>query len=109
MTVKFNWQIDSLDVAVSEQDMSNVVKAVHWRCVATDESYKAETYGCATLPSPTPDEFVSFDSLTEQKVLNWAKSYVGGESVENDLSSKIDAQRSPSIVSLTPPWIEVGV
>jgi len=79
----------------------------HWRATATDGDYSASSYGtCGFTPDPTAPDFVPFESLTEDDVLQWVYAELGAEqlaAIEDGLSANIEEQKAPKVVAGT-PW-----
>lgn len=115
MAITYTWTVDAMDTAPSEDGLTDVVKTVHWRANAEetvqvegqdDKIYTASVYGSVGVGSPTPDNFVDYDSLTEDEVLTW----VWGTSEdfkaeqETNLANQIEEQKNPKIETLPNPW-----
>jgi hypothetical protein len=106
----YTWAFPHLEVAPSENGLSNVVKTVHWRMIATQDGYSAEAYGSVSLSSPDPDAFTAFDGLTKATVQGWVESTLSVQDtdaitkMQDALVAQIDRQKSPPIVTMSAPW-----
>ena len=85
-----------------------VVGTVHYTVDAADDAYRAGAYGSVALEAPAEgDEVIPYGDLTEEVVVEWVKSVIGGEEkvaeVEAALQAQIDEQRTPSKASGL-PW-----
>jgi hypothetical protein len=49
MTTQFNWIVSQLECAPSENDLSNVIKTIHWRYQAQNGDLFADTYDMKVL------------------------------------------------------------
>ena len=81
-----------------------VVVTVHWTASLTDGDLTASTYGACGLDekNPTDQDFILFDDLTEQIVIDWVKNKLG-EEIEANLNGQIEALKTPTITSGI-PW-----
>lgn len=106
MAVTFAWTFPAMDVAPSEDGLSNVVKVVHWRYVATDGAYMAQSYGTAEMPG-AGQPFTDFADLTPEIVTGWVVASLGEAAVtemQTSLSSQIERLKNPPVITMTPPW-----
>ena len=102
------WKVKALDVIPSADNLNNVVKVVHVDVSFTgdDELISVFSHSCV-LNSPSEQEFVSFDGLTEDIVIGWVKNLMGPEwvaEVENRISTKVSTVDNTQPVLMTPPW-----
>ncbi len=108
--MNYTWKLTSLkrkntDVA------QNIVVQTFWKKIGTDADGNVGEFSGATpfdLSTVDPDNFVSYDKLTEEMVLGWIKNVVVGsyeEHVNGKIAEQIDAIVSP-VVSVTGgfPW-----
>jgi hypothetical protein len=102
--VNYNWTISALDCAVEEEGLQNVVKTIHWRYRGTDsEGETAEIYGAQSVPSPNPEEFQAYETLTQQIVEQWLESVMDMEEKQTIIEQKIDKIKNPTNVTLPLP------
>ena len=100
-----NWTVSAMDCKVSEDNLSDVVFNVHWRCSATevdgDKTYSASVYSTCSVPGPgTP--FTPYASLTQDQVLGWIwANGVDKDATEAAVAQQIYLQKNP--VTITPP------
>lgn len=106
-----NWTILSLECKTNENGLTNVVYKVYWKCTATEiigeTTYSSEMSAPLNIPSPNPDNFIQYESLTREQVIEWVKDtfgVVGVQEIYDSLQNDINEQINPTIVSLTPPW-----
>jgi len=111
MDITYTWKITSLKTK-DEGDHKNAVVQTYWQKIGTDEDGNTGTFSGATpfTSSDVPDgEFIPFEELTEEIVLNWIKNIVV-DSYENHVNEKILQQiieiKSP-VVEQKLPWIPV--
>jgi hypothetical protein len=92
MTINYTWKVTSLKVR-DEGDHTNAVVQTHWQKIGTDDNGNEGIFsGVTPLTSVNvPDgEFIPFEELTEETVLEWIKA--GVSSYEEHVNSKIVEQ-----------------
>jgi hypothetical protein len=103
-----DWSIGALDCKVSEDNLSDVVFNVHWRCSATevdgDKTYSASVYSTCSVPGPgTP--FTPYADLTQEQVLGWIwANGVDKDATEAAVLQQIENQKRPVVVAPPLPW-----
>jgi len=102
--INYTWTISALDCAVDEEGLQNVVKKIHWRYRGTDdEGFTAEDYGVHPVPSPNPEEFQAYETLTQEVVEGWLESAIDVEEKQTIIEQKIDKIKNPTNVTLPLP------
>ena len=76
------------------------VTVAHWRVTEEetvgDDTFTASAYGtCGFTPDPDADDFVAYDSLTEEVVMGWVHAEVDQSATEAALTANIEAQKNP--------------
>ena len=104
MAITYTWDVKTMDTAVSEDGLSDVVKIIHWRYTAQEETYFATVYGTIGVDAPNPDQFTPFDSLTEEQVISWVESKLDMNEIKSSLEKQIDNQKAPPIVTKQGNW-----
>jgi len=106
MAVTYTWQITSLRTRTEGENLNAVVQT-YWKKTGTDESGNSGTFEGATpfsAASVPAGEFIAFEDLTEETVLNWIKSVVVGD-YEQHVNSRIqDKINSAAISQPELPW-----
>ena len=108
--MNYTWKLTSLkrkDTDVAQ----NIVVQTFWKKIGTDANGNVGEFSGATpfdLSTVDPDNFVSYEDLTEEMVLGWIQSIVVGsyeEHVNERIAEQIEAIVSP-VVSVTSgfPW-----
>jgi hypothetical protein len=94
----FTWSINTLERYTAD----GIVYTVHYNINATDGTYSEGAYGSVGLQAPPEEGYdvVAYDDLTEELVLQWTKSAIGGEErvteIQNALQERIDQKRTPT-------------
>jgi len=104
MSITYNWTISTLDAAPSQNGLSNVVKTIHWRYRATEDTYSTETYGAANLGAPDAEHFTPFNELTKEQVEDWLNNELDVPVMQTQLQNAIEQMKNPPIVHLAAPW-----
>ena len=86
------WTIANLEHNVSDGG----VTVAHWRVTEVDGDYSASAYGtCGFTPDADADDFVAYDSLTEEVVMGWVHAEVDQDATEAALTANIEGQKNP--------------
>ncbi len=86
------WTIANLERNVADGG----VTVAHWRVTEVDGDYSASAYGtCGFTPDPDADDFVAYDSLTEEVVMGWVHAEVDQSATEASLTANIEGQKNP--------------
>ena len=109
MAITYTWTISSLDVAPSEDTLTDVIKVAHWRYRATDsvDALTSEVYGAQGFATPDPAAYTPFDSVTEAQLVGWIEAAMGEERMDAMnafLAVAIENLRNPPIVAMPVPW-----
>ena len=94
------WTIANLERNVADGG----VTVAHWRATEVDGDYSASAYGTVGLtPDANADDFVAYDSLTEDVVLGWVQAEVDQTEIEAGLTANIAEQKAPATAT-GKPW-----
>ena len=109
--ITYEWSCRTVDVYPQNEDKTNVVYNVHWAVVgileeADDESLPITAFANGTqLISVNPEvEFIPFEDLTNEIVVEWTKDAMGEEqvqSIEENIASQIAELENPTSVTMT--------
>lgn len=106
--ITYTWSILQLNCAPSENGLTNVVKIIHWELTGADENgITASLNNSYPLPSPSPEAFADYSTLTEETVIGWLESNLDVGYIRTKLANEIVSQYNPPITSLPFPWIKV--
>ncbi len=90
MSITYTWEITGLK-RVDSPDIKNIIVQTYWKKIGTDEDGVQGEFNGATPFDPStldPNNFVSYEDLTEEMVLGWIKSVVV-DSYEDHVNSQI--------------------
>jgi hypothetical protein len=87
MAIKYNLTIDKLEKITSLNEFNNVINAVSVVINAYSEEYPDITYECSgdiklDVSKIIEDQFISFEEITQEVVLDWILKKEGVETVE---------------------------
>lgn len=86
---------------LERQSDSGLVTVVHWTAIKVDGDASASVY--ASMAVEASEEFVPFEQLTEEIVIEWVKAKLDLESIESSLDAQIAAINQPTVLSGL-PW-----
>lgn len=111
----FTWQVAPMKVQ-SIGGMSNVVAELLINLIADDGDVRRIKTAILPLSSPDENDFIAYEQLNEQQVLDWGLSALGEEQIEAMQQALIDeiemvknsgvAVEQPTTVA--PPWVVAG-
>ena len=106
--ITYTWKILELECAPVENELNNVVKVIHWRLDAVDESgVSASINNSYPLPKPIPEQFTDYSSLTEETVIGWLENNLDVGYLRSILANEIASQYNPPVTPLPLPWVKV--
>ena len=106
MAVTITWDVLTMDVVKSQDGLTDVVSNVHWECTAVDENdVSVRSYGVETLPAPDSSDFIAFESLTKNQVINWVKSLKFGDGEEQMTEADFNTKLEDSVTKKANPPI----
>jgi hypothetical protein len=106
--ITYTWGISRLDCAPSENGLTDVVKVIRWVFAGQDENgISASISNSYPLPSPTPESFTDYSTLTQETVISWLESNLDVGYLQTTLANEIASKYNPPITPLPLPWIKV--
>ena len=106
--ITYTWGISRLDCAPSENGLTNVVKVINWGLTGIDENgTSASMSNSYPLPSPSPEAFTDYSTLTQETVISWLESNLDVGYLQTYLANEIASKYNPPITPLPLPWIKV--
>lgn len=111
MATIFNWNCKTVDAYPLVGEDSDVVYNVHWIVTGVSDQldaqgnpYQARSIGTQALSTDDITDFIPFEELTNEIVVEWTKGAMGDEEVsfvEDGIQNRIDLQITPVSVTLT--------
>lgn len=114
--VIYGWHIrPNLSVVYDENNLQNVVNQVVWSYQADyipdgvdTPSISKSIRGNTNLPTPDVNNFIPFENLTEQTVINWVTASISSDTIldmQQKLSSSISNDLIPTTGIVQAPWV----
>ena len=101
MDITYQYSISNLEYT---NDDSKCVVVAHYNVKAMWGKEYTRSYGTVSFsPDPDSPDFVPFEDLTEDTVLDWVKNELDADSIEATLASKLEKTNAPKTVSGL-PW-----
>lgn len=105
----YTWQITQLE-CFSNEVATNIIKKVHWGLSAKRGENITSCIGEVSFDEYDEENFLEYDSLTEEQVLFWTQNKLNQQPGENDvntlketLSEQLDAIEN-KLSTPTLPW-----
>jgi hypothetical protein len=110
----FNWTITKLYTHPTQNNLTQVVYAVAWKCNGVDEKYtpsfSAFTEGDESVLPADENSFTPYNQLTENQIWEWINEKIDREEIETNLQIRIDglaAERDKqNMLNTQLPWSE---
>lgn len=102
MAITYTWSLTSLKKKTTG-GLDDIVVQTYWQKKGTDADGNEGTFSGATPFDPDqvdPENFTTFEELTETQVLNWIKAVVIGtyeEHVNGKIAEQIEAKKNPVV------------
>jgi hypothetical protein len=109
MANTYTWRINAVDCYTSKEGLEKVAYNVHWSYFATDGEHTASMIGVQSVGEPDLENFVAFEELTEEQVVEWITASIDVEKMQESLDTQIANLVAPKVVTLqlTRPVVEV--
>jgi len=104
MEVTYDWNCKTVDVHPQEEGQTDVVYNVHWNVTGVEGEYSVTNIGTQTVPLSEGGDFIPFEDLTNEIVVEWTKEAMGEENVvniETSIANQIQDLISPTSVTMT--------
>lgn len=104
--MSITWSIVQLDRHPTQDDLEDVVFCAHWRAEKVDGDHSGMSYGSVSLDEVDPDNFTTYEDITEDDAILWVKTKLGVEevaSIESNIEQQITESKTPSTMHGL-PW-----
>ena len=109
--MNYNWNCKTVDAYVEQNEEADVVYNVHWRVSGISDEidfqgfpYSASSIGTQMLDVSEITNFIPFDQVTNEEVVEWTQEAMGEEQVtqiEASIASQIESLIHPTTITLT--------
>ena len=100
----YQWIINQLETAPSEDGLTDVVKVVHWTRTAQQGDINVSSYGTMGCETPSETDFTAYPDLTYDQVCDWLDAGLDVVSIDLGLDGQIENIINPPIVILPLPF-----
>ena len=108
MSTTYNWVINELSTAPSEDGLTDVVKVVHYTRTAEQfvggEPINVSSYGTMGCTTPSSTDFTAYPDLTQEQVCSWLDLGLDTEAIDLGLDKQIEDIINPPLIVLPLPW-----
>ena len=106
MAITYTWTVTGIKTT-TEGSYQNSVIQTYWKKIGTDENGNTGEFAGATpfsAANVAAEDFVPFNELTEEIVVNWIKAEVTGD-YEQHVNAQIAKKLNESAITEQPlPW-----
>ena len=100
----YSYEIFKLITIPSANGLNNIVEGVNWRYQVTDDAYYADYYLVTLLSEPDSENFIQYESLTDQQVYSWIEQNEDIDQLKIIVDQKLNEKKNPSSVEKATPW-----
>ena len=100
----YQWIINQLDTAPSEDGLTDVVKVVNWTRAAQQGDINVSCYGSMGCTTPSSTDFTAYPDLTYDQVCGWLDAGLDVATIDLGLDGQIENIINPPIIVLPLPW-----
>jgi hypothetical protein len=112
MAIEYNWSVSTLECRPQEGSLTDVVFQAWWAYrgnYINDETEKIDASSIESgvsvfTTSPDDTNFIPYDQLTEQDVIDWIIPLVDLDLLNSKINAAIELQLHPVAVILPLPW-----
>jgi hypothetical protein len=109
MSTTYQWIINELSTAPSEDGLTDVVKVVHYTRTAEQyvggEPINVSCYGSMACQTPSSTDFTAYPDLTYEQVCGWLDAGLNVEAIDLGLDGQIENIINPPIIVLPLPFV----
>ena len=96
----YNFKINAIDCYTSKDGLEKVAYNVHWSYFGTDGTHTASMIGVQSIGEPNPENFVAFEDLTEEQVIEWISASMDVDKMQENLDRQLAELAAPTTVTL---------
>lgn len=104
MTVTLNWKFFNFWTIPQQGELTQVLSKVEYVIEAVSpDGYSALNTGIVNFGAGDPANFVPYDQITHQQLIDWSTANLNMNKIMSQLSAVIESQRSPKQEPTAPP------
>jgi hypothetical protein len=100
----YTWKVAAMDVAKSQDGLTDVVVGIHYTVDCADGEDSVGAYGSIPCGPVDPQDFISYENLSESQAISWVKAVVNEAEVEAQLSQALALKKDPPVIQKPLPW-----
>jgi hypothetical protein len=108
MSVSYDWIINNLITIPDLNGLHNVVKKIHYAYTAYEEIegdfVQATLYGIYDCESPSKEEFVAHENISESTIIQWLESSIDMQSLKSEVDSLLDKRKQEASSKIRIPF-----
>lgn len=104
--ITYDWQFLNCKVIQSYNGYDNIIKSVDWKLMAIDGPLCAAVEGTTVFTDPS-DNFIEFNNVTKEKMIDWVMSSISAEdmsNIEQSLAMQLMEMKKPILVQMPLPF-----
>ena len=107
--MEIKWSIKNLEVFLNKYNLQNIVHKIYWKLEVIEDTYIQTKEGVEEIIFNENGNFIAFENLTEQQVIEWVKNNCLGKEkaayFETELLNNIEKLKNPETLIVDVPWI----
>lgn len=108
MAISYKWTVRSIKTQSQISEKQNVVKIVDFMLEGIRNEKNNFILGTVELTfDPSSDSFIPYDDLTEETVIEWVKSALGIEKIDQYIETIETRFGSDNEIETALPWISI--
>ncbi len=103
--ITYSWNIKSIKVKPSLDDLTNVISEIAWEYIGIDENSNIALISLVTQVSdPNIEDFIPYDQVTKSMVISWLENILDIEALQQGIEAKINNIKNPPLIQVPLPW-----
>jgi hypothetical protein len=106
--MEYVWKIEKMTCYPMLDEKPNVVFNVDWSITGKNETNSAKMTGTQYVDFSASKNFVAYEQLTEDRVLDWVFNAMSAQKIENlkkEIDRTLQIKKEPTIVVNSLPWL----
>jgi hypothetical protein len=104
MAITITWNVLTMDVTKNKNNLTDIIHTVHWECIGEDENgVSVRQIGAEYIGVPDANNFMAFESLTKEQVIEWVKNTLFGDGEDETTESKFNTSLENAILKKANP------
>lgn len=87
MSINHKLKIEKIEVIEQKNNLNKIAVKIHWHFYATEGKYNHAISGKTKLDEPNSSEFIKYEDLSEEQIIEWINPRIDWEKVYESLES----------------------